>query len=187
MFIVFDGLDGSGKSTQAELLCSHLDEFNNSYVLRTHPSDDNYFGRNSREYLLKQGKVAHVFASLFYLLDVIRSILFYHGKPVDYVIFVRYLMGTAYLPESLYMIGYRFFRWFVPKSQYMFFIDTSPAEAHQRIESNRQEKEMFESLEKLEKIHKKLTRIAARPEWIVLDGDQPEEHIFEEVKLALSL
>jgi dTMP kinase len=187
MFIVFDGLDGSGKSTQAELLCRFLNELGNSYVLRTHPSENNYFGRNSREYLLKEGKIAHIFASLFYLLDVIRSILLFHGKPVDYVIFVRYLMGTAYLPEPLYMTGYHFFRWFVPKSQFMFFIDTSPAEAYQRIESNRREKEMFESLEKLEKVHKKLTRIASRPEWIVLDGDQPEELIFEEVKQVLAL
>jgi len=85
------------------------------------------------------------------------------------------------------MIGYRFFHWLVPKSPYMFFIDTSPAEAHQRIESNRQEKEMFESLEKLEKVHKKVSRIASRPEWIVLDGDQPEELIFEEIKQVLAL
>ena len=187
MFIVFDGLDGSGKSTQAEYLIGHLDELGKSYVMRAHPAEDNYFGRNSREHLLKKGKIAHIFASIFYLLDVVRSIVLYHGKPVDYVVFVRYLMGTAYLPESIYMTGYRVFHWLVPKSPYMFFIDTSPAEAHQRIESNRQEKEMFESLEKLEKVHKKVSRIASRPEWIVLDGDQPEELIFEEVKQILAL
>jgi dTMP kinase len=118
---------------------------------------------------------------------VVRSIVLYHGKPVDYVVFVRYLMGTAYLPEPLYMTGYRFLRTFVPKSKYMFFINTSPEEAYQRIELNREEKEMFESLEKLEKVHKKVSRIAARPEWIVLDGDQPEELIQEEVRSALGL
>lgn len=180
-------MDGSGKSTQAEYLCKHLDALEKTCILRAHPAEDNYFGRNSREYLLKKGKTAHVFASIFYLLDVIRSIVLYHGKPVDYVVFVRYLMGTAYLPESLYMIGYRFFHWLVPKSPYMFFIDTSPAEAHQRIESNRQEKEMFESLEKLEKVHKKVSTIASRPEWIILNGDQSEELIFEEIKQILAL
>ncbi len=41
MFIVIDGLDGSGKSTQAELLCGHLDSLGKSYVMRSHPSDDN--------------------------------------------------------------------------------------------------------------------------------------------------
>ena len=96
-------------------------------------------------------------------------------------------MGTAYLPELLYMTGYRFLRVFVPKSKYMFFIDTSPGEAYRRIEQNREEKEMFESLEKLEKVHKKVSKIASSPEWIVLDGDQPEELIHQQVKAFLAL
>jgi dTMP kinase len=187
MFIVFDGLDGSGKSTQAELLCKLLEEKGYSYVLRAHPSEDSYFGRKTRAFLLREGKLARVLASTFYLLDVVRSVLLYHGKKVDYVVFVRYLMGTAYLPDLLYITGYRFLRFFVPKGDYMFFIDTSPEEAHRRIEQNRDEKEMFESLERLEKVHKKVSKIASSPEWIVIDGDQPEDLIHQEVRSVLAL
>ncbi len=187
MFIVFDGLDGSGKSTQAQLLCPYLYELGYSYVLRAHPSDDSYFGRKTRQYLLKEGKTARILASVFYLFDVVRSLFLCHGKSVDYVVFVRYLMGTAYLPESIYMLGYRFLGAFIPKSPYMFFIDTSPAEAHRRIELNRDEKEMFESLEKLEKVHCKVSKIASRPEWTRIDGDQPEQLIQAEVRQALGL
>ena len=75
MFIVFDGLDGSGKSTQAMMLCSHLEVLGLSYILRAHPSGDNFFGRKSRAYLLMEGKRARVSASLFYLLDVVRSVV----------------------------------------------------------------------------------------------------------------
>ncbi|MBD3171437.1 thymidylate kinase, partial [Candidatus Bathyarchaeota archaeon] len=119
MLIVFDGLDGSGKSTQALLICKYLEKRGKTWIFRAHPSDDNFFGKKSREYLLREGKKARISASLFYLLDVIHSILFYYWRRVDYVVFVRYLMGTAYLPESIYKIGYLFFLRMVPSSPYM--------------------------------------------------------------------
>ena len=187
MFIVFDGLDGSGKSTQAKLLCRHLEKLGKSYILRAHPSGDNFFGRKSREYLLLEGGRARVSASLFYLLDVVRSVLIYLWRPVNYVIFVRYLMGTAYLPEPLYKLGYLFFLRTVPRSDHMFFINTSPQESHRRIEQNRTQKEMFESLERLQKVHRKISTIASRPEWTVLDGDKPSQEIHSWVRDSLGL
>ena len=187
MFVVFDGLDGSGKSTQAKKLCKHLEKHGFSYILRAHPSGDNYFGRMSRAYLLMEGKRARISASLFYLLDVVRSVVMYHWRSVDYVVFVRYLMGTAYLPEALYKIGYLFFLRTVPSSPHMFFIKTTPRVAHRRIEENRDQKEMFESLERLEKVHKKITVLASRPEWTVLDGDRTSEVIHRDVKRFLAL
>jgi dTMP kinase len=184
---VFDGLDGSGKSTQAELLCKHITDLGKTHILRAHPSGDNFFGRLSRAYLLMDGKRARISASIFYLFDVVRSVVLYWWRPVDYVVFVRYLMGTAYLPESLYKLGYLFFLRIVPNSSHMFFIDTSPKEAHNRIEENRAHKEMFESLEKLEKVHKKITQLAMRTEWKVINGDQPSDEIHRQVKSYLAL
>jgi dTMP kinase len=133
------------------------------------------------------GKRARISASIFYLFDVVRSVVLYWWRPVDYVVFVRYLMGTAYLPESLYKLGYLFFLRIVPNSSHMFFIDTSPKEAHNRIEENRAHKEMFESLEKLEKVHKKITQLAMRTEWKVINGDQPSDEIHRQVKSYLAL
>ncbi len=187
MFIVFDGLDGSGKSTQAKLLCMHLESLGKSYILRAHPSDDNFFGRKSRGCLLMEGNRARVSASLFYLLDVVRSVTLYVWRPVDYVVFVRYLMGTAYLPESLYKLGYLFFLRVVPRSHYMFFINTTPIEAYRRIKQNRSQKEMFESLERLKRVNKKITHLASRDEWIILDGDMSSDDIHSVVKAYLGL
>ena len=141
----------------------------------------------SRACLLREGTRARISASLFYLLDVLRSVVLYWWRPVDYVVFVRYLMGTAYLPEPLYKLGYLFFLRMVPWSHHMFFIDTSPEEAYNRIENNRSQKEMFESLERLEKVHRKITTLASRPEWTVIDGNQPSDVIHRQIMTSLAL
>jgi len=134
-----------------------------------------------------EGSRARISASLFYLLDVLRSVVLYWWRPVDYVVFVRYLMGTAYLPEPLYKLGYLFFLRMVPRSRHMFFINTSPKEAYNRIVNNRSQKEMFESLDRLEKVHRKITTLALRPEWTVIDGDQPSAAIHELIRASLVL
>ncbi len=187
MFIVIDGLDGSGKSTQAEMLCDHIESLGMSYVIRSHPSDDNYLGRKGRVYLLREGSWARILASAFYMLDVIRSVLYYRWSKVDYVVFVRYLMGTAYLPSPLHRVAYMVFKITMPDGDHMFFIDVTPEEAHRRIEENRDEKEMFESLERLTKVRGRVLELARRKEWTVIDGNQSPENIQLEIRGYLGL
>ena len=187
MFIVLDGLDGSGKTTQAENLCSYIEGLGMTYVMRSPPSDDNYLGRKGREYLLKEGSWARIMASVLYMLDVIRSVLYHRWSKVDYVVFVRYLMGTAYLPSPLHRLAYMVFKITMPNGDHMFFIDVTPEEAHRRIEENRDEKEMFESLERLTKVRGRVLGLAQRKEWTVIDGDQSLVDIQLEIRSYLGL
>jgi len=187
MFIVIDGLDGSGKTTQAEMLCSHIESQGMTYVMRSHPSDDNYLGRKGREYLLREGSWARIMASALYMLDVIRSVLYHRWSKVDYVVFVRYLMGTAYLPSPLHRLAYMVFKFTMPNGDHMFFIDVTPEEAHRRIEENRDEKEMFESFERLTKVRGRVLELARPKEWTVLDGDRSLEVIQLEIRGYLGL
>ncbi len=74
-FIVIEGLDGSGKDTQAYLLRDYLTGKGENVVLRIHPSQDNAFGRISKKALMKGGKFQRIVATLFYGFDVVRSVL----------------------------------------------------------------------------------------------------------------
>jgi len=106
----------------------------------------------ARQFLILKGRSAHFAASLFYLLDVIRSILLYSWRRYDYVIFVRYLLGTAYLPSPMHKIAYQFFASTVPTPELMFFLDVKPEEAYRRILQMRNKLEMFESMEELQRV-----------------------------------
>ena len=55
-FIVIDGLDGSGKDTQVNLLAEAYKKKGRDVIVRSHPCSDNKFGRKSKQALLKTGK-----------------------------------------------------------------------------------------------------------------------------------
>ena len=73
--IVFEGIDASGKSTQASNLIDHLRSQGMSVHARFHPSDDNVYGVMDKRFLLSKGRRAHFAATMCYILDVIRSVV----------------------------------------------------------------------------------------------------------------
>ncbi|MGQ9640965.1 MAG: thymidylate kinase [Candidatus Bathycorpusculaceae bacterium] len=185
VFIVIDGLDASGKSTQAFRLYKFLRNCGKSILLRIHPSNDNPLGVKARQFLYARGKSAHFAAAFFYMLDVIRSILLYSWRKYDYIIFVRYLMGTAYLPKPLHRIAYIFFVFTVPTSDLMFFFDVKPEEAYRRIQQTRRRQEMFESLEELEEARLKALSLALTGKWTIIDANKPMDAIEKEIRERL--
>lgn len=185
VFIVIDGLDASGKSTQAHYLNEFLERKGKTVVLRVHPSDDNYFGRKARDFLNMRGKGAHFASAFFYMLDVIRSVLLYSWQNYDYTVFVRYLMGTAYLPTPFDRVGYRFFAAVVPTSNLMFFLDVPPENAEERLKESRSRLEMFENLEELKKIRKKALNLALMDNWRIIHAEKPINEVQAEIQNVL--
>jgi dTMP kinase len=181
MLVVIDGLDASGKSTQAEMLAEHLRRMGKTYVLRSHPSEDNFFGVKGREYLFVEGKKAHIAASLFYLADVIRSITLYAWRRVDYVIFVRYLMGTAYLPAPTHKLAYNFFAKIVPTRGNLIYLNVSPDEAFRRVINNRVKTERFETIDELSKTSDKALDLVVDGKWVIVNGNRSVPEIHEDI------
>ena len=185
VFVIIDGLDASGKSTQAFRLCNFLRNHGKTVHLRFHPSNDNFFGVKAKQFLYLKGKGAHFAAAYFYMVDVIRSILLYSWQRYDYVVFVRYLMGTAYLPSPLHMIAYHFFASIVPTSGFMFFLDVNPEEAYRRIRQARDRREIFESFEELKQVRRKALSLALMDKWMVINANKPVKEIENEIRKSL--
>ena len=170
MLVIIDGLDASGKSSQAQVLARKLRKRARTVCVRSHPSVDNFFGIIARQFLHSEGKSAHFASALFYMFDVVRSILLYSWQKFDYLIFVRYLMGTAYLPSPWHKLAYYFFAFTVPTSDFMFFLDVPPKEAERRIRKERRNLEMFENTKELNRIRWKALSLAVSGKWTIIDA-----------------
>ena len=170
-FIIIDGLDGSGKDTHANLIQEYYLAKGEKVILRTHPSKDNAYGINAKKALLGHGKINHLKASMYYALDVLRSVRKYYGK-AETIIMVRYLMGVAYLPFPIAKLLYFFFSTILPTSNYMFFLDVKPDELLNRL-LKRNEHEMFENLNDLVKVRIKAMELAE--DWHKINTGQSVE------------
>ena len=125
----------------------------------SHPSRRR-LGRLSKLSLESSGPMARLFATLFFALDVAMSVLWYRRQKEGTVIFVRYLLGTAYLPERLAPTGYGLFRRVLPFPDMAFFIDIEPEVALRRIKSRGHRPEMFETESRLRGVRRIAMKLA---------------------------
>jgi thymidylate kinase len=179
--VVVEGIDASGKTTQALRLRDRLEEEGLTVYARFHPAGDNWAGVRARRSLLAEGRSAHFASAMFYIADVLRSVILTPWRAYDIVVYVRYLMGTAYLPPPLGRFAYHFFAAFLPKPRHTIFLRVSPSEAHRRIVQGRSQTEMFESLEQLEKISSRAVSLAQANGWAIVDAAGSEEVIGDRV------
>jgi dTMP kinase len=169
-WLVVDGIDGSGKNTLAHVLKQWYEDKGHETIIMQHPSD-RLAGRMSRRSLQSEGRIMRTFASIFYITDVLISVseLRKLKKTDKTVIFVRYLMGTAYLPERLVEFGYDLFAKILPLTRSMMLIDIQPEVASMRIRSREDAKEMFEDIESLREARRKVIRLSSKG-WTVIEN-----------------
>ncbi len=181
-FIVIDGLDGSGKDTQVNLLADMYNKQGKNVVVRSHPAKDNYFGRKSKEALLKTGKLNHIKATIFFGLDAVRSVIkyYYMNNDIDVLIFSRYIMSVVYLPNIINTMVYKIVAFILPTSKYMFFLDVTPEESLKRICSRSEDIEMFESYDELQKARDKSKKVSN--DWWVIPADNSIDEVNNKIK-----
>lgn len=182
--IAVDGLDGCGKDAHADRIRQAIEASGQKVTLMRHPSDE-LFGSISKRALRRSGLPAMLLAVTFYTLDVLCSVRRYNRSREGVFIFVRYLLGTAYLPRGMARMAYAFFKKLLPFPDLAIFIDIEPSVAIRRIELRDHEREMFETEEKLLRT-RAIAQELTRDSWVVIDNSMDGEEPFQTTLTVLS-
>lgn len=191
--IVFCGLDGSGKTTQLNLLSSYLKNRPADVVLTKQPTD---FVRKSgifRTYMDQEDHGAYDYLSLSLLCAsdrVQHSNKFILPALGDgkIVISDRYYYSCL---ANLIARGYSDQKWIyeisesVPRPDMVFFMDTDVESAVKRVRSRPSEKERYIDLDLQFRLRDIFLKIAEDNDGIVIRTDNSIEDCFEIVKTSV--
>ena len=187
-FIVFEGLDGSGQSTQAALLRDFLVENGHDVVLTKEPTKDSEAGKKIRDVLNKNTWVAPVYLQELFAQDrkehldkVIISAL-KDGKIVisDRYFFTSFAYGAAEGIDMEYLVKIND-NYLMP--DVTFFLKVAPEVCLKRIEERGTKIEFFERLDHFRKAEKNFESLTKSfNDFYILDGEKSIQEAHEDVK-----
>ena len=191
-FIVFEGLDGSGQSTQAGLLKNFLIEKGFEVILTKEPTLDSEAGRKLRRILDEKEKIEPAkFQELFVQdrREHLENLVIPTLKQSKYVISDRYFYSTFAFGSSeevdlewLIKINDNFLT-----PDVVFLMKVSPEVCVARIDTRGRKKTYFEKVEKLSRAWEIYKILPQRfGEIIIVDGERKIPEIFEEIKKIIS-
>ena len=193
-FIAFEGLDGSGSSTQINLLSDHLSK-KWLKVYTTKEPTNNLIGGLVRGQLTKQWRSSQTCLQLLFSADRAHHLEIEIEpalKKGNIVLTDRYMLSTfAFGSIDGLEIGWleemnKHFR----KPDLTILLKVPPAECIARINKSRNGAELFEEVKKLEKVWNNYEILAERHENVViidgtLDADKVHKLIVKEVEKVL--
>lgn len=193
-FIVFEGIDGSGKSTQLALLNLRLKE-NNISVYETREPSDSHMGRLIREFLRGEKKTDNKAIAALFVSDRLDHLLnsedglkakIDNGENVicDRYYFSSYAYHSVDMDMD-WVIAANSVCADILKPDVTIFIDITPEVAMERIHKGRGATELFETKERLtltrEKYLEAFDKLKDKENILIIDGNKSPEEISEDV------
>lgn len=184
LFIVFEGIDGTGKSTQCKLLAEHLSSLGYIVHLDKEPSDEKYGAilRNSAT----TGRLSPEQELEYFHLDRkmhVEELINPAKEKGEIVILDRYYFSTVayqgqrgFDPEELLREN----KSFAPAPDILFILDLPVEESLKRI-GKRGEVTEFETAESLQYCRDTYLRFKDEPYAKVINSDQSIEAMHEEI------
>ena len=191
-FIVIEGLDGSGKSAQVDLVIDYLKKQGKDVVVTKEPTMDSESGRKVKQALRKEIIVDPLELQGLYVQDRKEHL---ENKVVPALKEGKFIVSSRYA-FSTFAYGYSdgLDVDLLIKMNDNFLLpdltviaDVSPDSCVKRIESRGEEKELFEQKEKLTKVNDIYKKIPQMFENVVMvNGENPVQDVFEEIKKIIN-
>ncbi|MCX6765546.1 MAG: dTMP kinase [Candidatus Moranbacteria bacterium] len=187
LFIVFEGLDGSGQTTQINLLEKYLKLKGKKVHMTAEPSSS-LIGGLIRAVLTHHWKLSNTGLQLLYCAD--------RAHHLETEVYPALAKGNIVLSSRYFFSTIAFgslnndTRWLekinekFPKPDVTFFINVSPKECIKRLDLSRFRKEIFEKEEKMGKVLRTYIKIGKNKKYknfFTINGEQPVEKISQDV------
>lgn len=192
--IVFEGISGTGKETQAKLLSQYLTRKRIKNIIVYHPSPE------LKEVLFtwrKARTIDHISEIYFLLADCYNRVQQTINPALsrgEWVISLRnFVSALVYQGKTAKDRKYikKEFQWFEPKPDVLFFFDITPEAAMARIMKRHQETEeplgKFETKEQLTEKQKKYRLVLRTIPHYVVDATRPIEVVHQEIIKVIHL
>jgi dTMP kinase len=187
VFIVIEGLDGSGKTTQANLLARKLEK-THKVLLTAEPSLGKIGSFIREDCLYEEKRLPTEAEALLFAADRIEH-MYSEVKPAleagKLVICDRYIysslayQGSAGLSlEWIKTINAR-----ALQPDFSLFVDVPPERVIERLQ---RKKSVMETLETQQKVREVYLKFVAKGELVRIDGDKPKDAVAEELYAKVS-
>lgn len=188
-FIVIEGIDGAGTTTQSKLLAKFLEKEGKKVFLTQEPTDSE-IGKLIRRVLSGKCELDSKSLSLLFSSDRAEH-LYGKGGVIEHTENGFYVISDRYFQSSIAYQGLSVEKSFVietnpfPFPEYFIFLDVDVDVALERIGKRGEEKEIFEKKEILEKVRKnyisELERIPAETRLMRISGEKGIEETQSEI------
>ena len=185
VLLAFEGIDGSGKSTQARLFADWAESLGRE-VVRTREPTQGPWGRKIREarFTHRMSPADELAAFLEDRKEHVATLIRPALARGAVVVVDRYYYSTvAYQgargldPKELLATN----RAFAPKPDLVLLVDAEPKVALERIHARGEGQDLFENLEALTKVREIFLSLG-EPHIVVIDGAREPSAVFEDVK-----
>ena len=193
MIIVFDGIDGCGKSSHARAVAQYLGSRGHGVVLLKEPTKESPAGKQLRDALLSGERPSPEEELRLFVEDRkwdVENRIIPALNSGNVVVLDRYYYSTVAYQGARGIDTKRIWEMnsFAPKPDIAFILDIEPEEAMKRLH-RREDRDYFEEIEYLRKVRDIFLSMRALPEVVIIDSsgtfNETQKEIMEKMETVV--